>query len=79
MTDLETKLYNALVALTTAKHADLGDMAYVVRERENEGWEGPAVKAWGKAIEDAETSIKEYEAAKAKSERSDLPDDYEVN
>jgi hypothetical protein len=37
-------------ALCTQEHLDLGDLVYVVRDREGQGWEGPAVKAWSEAM-----------------------------
>lgn len=40
----------ALRALSTNPHVHLGDLVYHVRERELEGWEGPAVKAWSDAV-----------------------------
>lgn len=40
----------ALRALTSNPRMDLGDLVYTVRERELEGWEGPAVKAWSNAV-----------------------------
>lgn len=41
----------------------LEDKVYDVREDEGQGWEGPNVKAWGKAVEDAEALLAELEAA----------------
>jgi hypothetical protein len=31
----------------------LGDIAYDIREREAQGWNGPKVTKWGKAADDA--------------------------
>ena len=31
----------------------LGDIAYDIREREAQGWDGPKVTKWGKAADDA--------------------------
>jgi hypothetical protein len=39
-----------LRALVNAKHIDLGDLVYSVRESEGEGWDGPAVTAWSEAV-----------------------------
>ncbi len=39
--------------LLHAEYADLGDFVYQVREREGQGWDGPAVKAWSAAVERA--------------------------
>jgi hypothetical protein len=39
-----------LRALTTNPHLDLGDLVYTVRERELQGWDGPAVTAWSDAV-----------------------------
>jgi hypothetical protein len=49
----ETLLKDAIAvlrALTTNPHLSLGDLVYTVRERELEGWEGPAVKSWSDAV-----------------------------
>ena len=40
----------ALSALFNNPHIDLGDFVYQVREREGQGWEGSAVKAWSDAV-----------------------------
>jgi len=51
-------LLEALVALSSNPHIHLGDLIYYVREREGEGWDGPAVTAWGEAVEKAKAAIK---------------------
>lgn len=48
-----------LRALMTCEHADLEGHIYAIRDRELEGWDGPAVKAWGDAISAANNWIKE--------------------
>lgn len=57
-------LLEALVALTSNPHLDLGDRVYDVREREGLGWDGPSVKAWSEAVQKATAAI-----AKAKGAR----------
>lgn len=47
----------ALLLLTTNPHLDLGDLVYKVRESEGLGWDGPAVVAWGQAVETARAAI----------------------
>lgn len=47
----------ALVALSTNPHGDLSDMIYHIREREGEGWDGPAVTAWSEAVTAARSAI----------------------
>lgn len=56
-------LLEALEALTSNPHLSLGDLVYQVREAEGEGWDGPAVTAWGAAVEKARAAI-----AKARGE-----------
>ena len=51
------ELLGALGALLNNPHVDLGDLAYQVREREGEGWDGPAVKAWSEAVSQAKAAI----------------------
>lgn len=48
----------ALRALMTNPCIHLGDQIYSVREREGEGWDGPAVKAWSAAVVAAEDVLK---------------------
>lgn len=49
---------SVLQALMTNPHLNLGDLVYLVREREGKGWEGPAVEAWGNAVGKAEELLK---------------------
>jgi hypothetical protein len=51
-------LLQALQALFSNPHIHLGDLVYMVRDREGEGWDGPAVKQWSDAVMAAETAIK---------------------
>jgi len=37
---------------------DLGDDVFYIRDMERKGWEGPKVKAWGKACARAEQLVK---------------------
>jgi len=53
------KMLAALLALTNSPHANLSDMIYEVKKREGEGWDGPAVNAWSKAVADANAVIAE--------------------
>lgn len=57
------RLRAALVALTTNPHLNLGDLVYTVREREELGWEGPAVKAWSDAVQAADAALRKPDAA----------------
>jgi hypothetical protein len=56
-------LLAALEALSSNPCINLGDLIYHVREREGKGWDGPAVTAWGEAVEKAKAAV-----AKAKGE-----------
>jgi hypothetical protein len=51
--------HTALKTLTSNPHIALGDMVYEVREREGEGWEGPAVKSWGDACSRVDKLVRE--------------------
>ena len=44
--------------LMTNPHICLGDMVYLVRDREGKGWDGEAVKSWGEAVLEAEKILK---------------------
>ena len=57
------ELLSALEALLSNPYLNLGDLVYQVREREGEGWDGPAVTAWSDAVMAAKAAI-----AKAKGE-----------
>jgi hypothetical protein len=46
--------------LATAKHVTLGDLVYAVKDREGEGWDGPAVTAWSKACVDLAEFLREF-------------------
>ena len=50
-------LLDALEALLSNPVLNLGDLVYYVREREGEDWDGPAVKAWGDAVQAAKAAI----------------------
>jgi hypothetical protein len=52
------QLKGVIRALTSNPHVDLGDLVYQVREREGQGWDGPAVKAWSDAVEAAHKAVK---------------------
>lgn len=54
-------LLAALKALTSNPHISLGDLVYTVRDREGKGWDGPAVTAWGDAVQQAEAAIAKAE------------------
>lgn len=51
------EMFEALNALFSNPHVDLGDLVYQIREREGEGWEGAAVKGWSEAITKAKAAI----------------------
>jgi glutathione S-transferase len=51
-------LLEALIGLSTNPRLNLGDLIYQIRERELEGWDGPAVTAWAEAVEKAKAAIK---------------------
>jgi hypothetical protein len=55
--DINQEMLEALIALTSNPHLDLGDLVYNVRERECEGWEGPSVVAWGQAVAKAKAAL----------------------
>lgn len=57
------ELFEALSALLSNKHINLGDLVYAIREREGEGWDGPSVTAWSNAVDAARKAI-----AKARGE-----------
>lgn len=50
-------LLAALEALFSNPHIYPGDLVYQVREREGEGWDGPAVKQWSEAVMAAKAAI----------------------
>lgn len=51
------ELTKALRGLMNAKHVSLGDLVYDVREREGQGWDGPAVVAWSNAVDAAAKAV----------------------
>ena len=51
----------ALEALFANPHMDLGDLVYAVRERELQGWDGPAVKQWSDAVKAARAALSQSE------------------
>ena len=55
------ELLEALKALTTNPHVNIGDLVYRVRESEGEGWDGPQVKAWSDAVQAATAAIAKAE------------------
>lgn len=57
------ELLAALECLFSNPYISLGDLVYHIRERELQGWDGPAVTAWGNAVTAAKAAI-----AKAKGE-----------
>ena len=59
------ELLEALKALTTNPHINLGDLVYKVRDSEGEGWDGPQVKAWSDAVQAAEAAIAKAEGRDA--------------
>lgn len=54
---LVTELAEALDALFTNDHIDLGDQIYAVRDSECKGWDGPSVKAWSLALDKAVAAL----------------------
>jgi len=50
-------MLEALIAISTNKHGDLGDLIYKVRDSEGEGWEGKSVKEWSAAIDKIRNAI----------------------
>lgn len=36
--------------LNSCPHADLGDIVHAIRERELQGWDGPAVTQWSNGV-----------------------------
>ena len=51
------ELLEALEALTSNPHVDLGDLVYQVRDREGLGWDGPEVTKWSNAVQQARAAI----------------------
>ena len=43
-------LLEAARMLNDCLHIDLGDLTYLVREREGQGWDGPAVSQWSDGV-----------------------------
>lgn len=54
-------LLEALKALTSNPHVDLGGLVYKVRDSEGEGWDGPQVKHWSDAVQAARAAIAKAE------------------
>ncbi len=46
------------ILATLYRLKDLGDDVFYIRDMERKGWEGPKVKAWGKACARAEQLVK---------------------
>jgi hypothetical protein len=59
--DAAPDLLEALKALMTNPHVNLGDLIYKVRDSEGEGWDGPQVKAWSDAVQAATAAIAKAE------------------
>lgn len=57
------KAMELLKRLGEVEHISLGDLVYNIREREGEGWEGPAVVAWGSTCEEIIQLLKEEKEA----------------
>jgi hypothetical protein len=55
------ELLEALKALTSNPHVDLGGLVYQVRDREGEGWDGPQVTNWSNAVQAAKAAIAKAE------------------
>jgi hypothetical protein len=55
------ELLEALKALTSNPHVDLGGLVYQVRESEGEGWDGPQVTNWSNAVQSAIAAIAKAE------------------
>jgi hypothetical protein len=51
------ELLEALEALTSNPHVNLGDLVYQVRDREGLGWDGPQVTKWSNAVQQARAAI----------------------
>jgi hypothetical protein len=51
------ELLTALIAISTNPCLNLEDRIYDVREREGQGWDGPAVKQWGDACQLVKSAI----------------------
>lgn len=50
-------MYEALKGLMENPKIDLGDLVYIVKERECEGWDGPNVVAWSNAVQLARAAL----------------------
>lgn len=56
--ELFDEMKAALIAISSNKHLDLGDLIYDVREREGKGWEGKSVKQWSDAVQKVNEVVK---------------------
>jgi hypothetical protein len=54
------KVLNAIYAIITNPHADLGDMIYKVREGADGDWNAPEVTSWSEAVVTLTTTFAEY-------------------
>jgi len=63
----ESYLLDALKAISSNPHVNLGDLIYQVREREGMGWDGDAVKAWSDACDKVDAAIAKAEQSKGAS------------
>jgi hypothetical protein len=51
----------------SCKHIDLDYLVYAVRDRELQGWDGPAVKAWSDAMQNARAVLKRADEERRRS------------
>lgn len=60
--EMGPRVFAALASLQSNEHVSLGDLVYVVRDREGEGWNGKWVSHWDQAVAAAEQITKEVQA-----------------
>jgi len=55
------RMLAALRAISSNPHLNLGDQIYSIRERELQGFDGPAVKAWSDAVTEIQNILSELD------------------
>lgn len=55
------EMREALIAISSNEHLDLGDLIYDVRKSEGEGWDGQWVKHWSDAVMKVNNVVKKIQ------------------